>query len=375
LLRLGDAPRAYAVAARHGIAAPGEPRQEAEFLAGFIALQRLNDAAGAERHFAKLGEESRSSITRARSLYWQGRAAANQNHIPRARQRYLEAIEYPLAFYGQLAAVSLGQDGAQLSARINRTPAPQPTAAQASAFEAKELVRLIQVLADLGEAKRTRIFLLRLEELSSDPAEDLLVVQLGHRIGRPDHAIWVVRRASASGLMARREGWPTPYPAPTEGLEPALVFAVTRQESNFDPEAVSGANARGLMQLLPSTAAQVAKRLGLAHSVGMLTADTSHNMRLGSGYLAQLSDRFGGVLPFVIAGYNAGPGRVDEWVGTYGDPRAGAIPMLDWMELIPFTETRNYVQRVLENMAVYRAADPLAAALEHPMTAWLKAAR
>jgi soluble lytic murein transglycosylase len=107
----------------------------------------------------------------------------------------------------------------------------------------------------------------------------------------------------------------------------------------------------------------------------MLTTDTAHNMRLGSFYLQMLSDRFGGVLPFMIAGYNAGPGRVDEWVGAFGDPRGGSIGMLDWMELIPFTETRNYVQRVIENIAVYRAADPQYAGLEHPMTQWLKAAK
>jgi soluble lytic murein transglycosylase len=174
--------------------------------------------------------------------------------------------------------------------------------------------------------------------------------------------------------MALAEGWPAPYPAPIDGPEPALVLGITRQESNFDPEAVSSANARGLMQLLPSTAAGVAKRLGLRHQVGMLTTDTGHNMRLGAAYLDQLLVRFGGTLPFAIAGYNAGPNRVDEWLGTYGDPRSGDVAMLDWMEQIPFSETRNYVQRVIENMAIYRALDPRAAALDHPMTQWLRAA-
>ena len=127
------------------------------------------------------------------------------------------------------------------------------------------------------------------------------------------------------------------------------------------------------MRLLPATAAQVAKRLGVKHQVGMLTTDTTHNMRLGSAYLDQLLSKFDGAVPFAVAGYNAGPGRVDEWVGVHGDPRAGAIAMLDWMELIPFAETRNYVQRVIENMAIYRARDPRYAPLEHPMTTWLRA--
>src|SRR6185312_1870451 len=136
---------------------------------------------------------------------------------------------------------------------------------------------------------------------------------------------------------------------------------------------VSSSNARGLMQLLPRTAQMVARRLGVPHTVGMLTSDPTHNMRLGAAYLDQLLDRFDGALPFAIAGYNAGPSRVDEWLGSQGDPRTGAPAMLDWMELIPFGETRNYVQRVIENMAIYRAREPQSAAQDHPMTRWLTA--
>lgn len=372
LLRLGDARSAYAVAARHGIEVPGEPRQEAEFLAGFIALRRLDDPAGAERHFTRLAEGSRSVITRARGLYWQGRALAMQGDAAGARQRHAAAAEFPLAFYGQLAALALGEDGAALSARIARTPAPAPGTRQAGAFAARELSRLVLALADIGETRRARSFLLRLEELATDPAEKALAAKLGTRIGRPDHAVWVVRRAGASGLMLLEDGWPAPYPAPpASGVEPALVHAITRQESNFDPEAVSSANARGLMQLLPGTAQQVARRQGLPYAVGMLTSDPDLNMRLGAAFLEQLLARFDGALPYAVAGYNAGPGRVDEWLGTYGDPRAGQPTMLDWMEQIPFSETRNYVQRVIENMAIYRARDPQAAAQDHPMTRWL----
>ncbi|MFZ4410612.1 MAG: transglycosylase SLT domain-containing protein [Paracraurococcus sp.] len=374
LLRLGEPRAAHGVAAGHGIAAPGEPRQDAEFLAGFIALRFLRDAPAAERHFARLGEDSRSVITRARSLYWQGRAAEAQGAGARAKERYRAAAEFPLAFYGQLAAVTVGEDGPALSARIARAPGPQPSAAQAQAFGARETARVVVALTEIGEARRARPFLLRLEETSPDPADKVLAARRAQQIGRPDHAVWVVRRAGASGLMALAEGWPAPYPAPIDGPEAALVFGITRQESNFDPEAVSSANARGLMQLLPATAAGVAKRLGLRHQVGMLTTDTSHNMRLGAAYLDQLLVRFGGTLPFAVAGYNAGPGRVDEWLGSYGDPRGGSVAMLDWMEQIPFAETRNYVQRVIENMAIYRALDARSAGLEHPMTQWLKAA-
>ncbi len=373
LIRLGDARAGYAVASRHGLEVPGEPRQEAEFLAGFIALRRLDDAASAERHFTLLAEGSRSAITRARAFYWQGRALAARGDAAAARQRYAAAAEYPVTFYGQLGALAIGEDGAALSARIARTPVPAASPGLASAFAGKELARLVLALADIGETRRARTFLLRLEETAAEPAEQVLAAQLATRIGRPDHAVWIARRAGASGLMLLADGWPTPYPAPADGPEPALTFAITRQESNFDPEAVSSANARGLMQLLPSTAQLVARRLSVPYAVGMLTANPALNIRLGAGYLSQLLDRFAGTLPFAIAGYNAGPGRVDEWVGTFGDPRSGSISMLDWMELIPFGETRNYVQRVIENMAVYRTRDPAASDLPHPMTRWLTA--
>ncbi|HYZ30657.1 MAG TPA: lytic transglycosylase domain-containing protein, partial [Crenalkalicoccus sp.] len=221
--------------------------------------------------------------------------------------------------------------------------------------------------------RRALPFLLRLEALAPTPAEKLLVARLALRLGRPDQAVWVVRRAGATGLMAPAEGWPTPWPAPGGNVEPALVHAIARQESNFDPEAVSSSNARGLMQLLPSTAQQVAKRLGARHTVLLLTADPAHNLRLGAAYLEELLARYGGALPLAIAAYNAGPARVDEWLGTYGDPRAGFTPMLDWMEQIPFSETRNYVQRVLENLAIYRARDAESRSAEHPMTRWLRA--
>ncbi len=372
LIRLNEPRLAYRVAAEHGQEAPGEPRQEAEFLAGFIALRRTEDPVAAERHFIRVREDSRSLITQGRSHYWQGRAAQAQGATARAREAFAEAAALPLGFYGQLGALALGEDAAALSARIRAAAPPAVTPQQVRDVEEHELTRTVLALAELGEGRRARIFLLRLEELAQGPPGKLLIARLAQRTGRPDNPVWVVRRAGASGLVAREEGWPTPFPTPDDILEPAIVNAVTRQESNFDPQAVSPANARGLMQLLPATAAQVARQRGLAHQVGMLTADPGHNMRLGAAFLSDLIGRTGGALPLALAGYNAGPGRVNEWVGTYGDPRGGGVAMLDWMELIPFAETRNYVQRVMENVAIYRAADPRFAAEPHPMAQWLR---
>jgi soluble lytic murein transglycosylase len=195
-------------------------------------------------------------------------------------------------------------------------------------------------------------------------------MQLANRSGRPENPVWVARRAGASGDMLVPDGWPSPYPSEGLAIEPALTKAITRQESNFDTEAISSANARGLMQLLPATAQQVARRLNIPHQLPWLQANPAHNLRLGSAYLDQMIARFGGTWPFAIAAYNAGPGRVDEWLQTYGDPRQGRPAMLDWMEQIPFGETRNYVQRVMENVAVYRALAGVA--VPHPMAAWLR---
>ncbi|MFC7543836.1 hypothetical protein ACFQU2_36410 [Siccirubricoccus deserti] len=210
LLRLGDARAAYAVCARHGIEAAGEPRQEAEFLAGFVALRRLGDPAAAERHFTRVGEDSRSVITRARSAYWQGCAAAAQGQAARARQCYAAAADprllWPACFggAGRAGRPAFGADHRHAAAAAHPGPA--------AGAGAGELAQLILALADIGEARRARIFLLRLEELAADPAGKALVARLALRIGRPDHCVWVVRRAGATGLMLPAEGWPSPIP-------------------------------------------------------------------------------------------------------------------------------------------------------------------
>lgn len=373
LLRLGDAAAAYRTAAAHGQAEPSEARQEGEFLAGFIALRRLNDPAAARRHFAMVGQDSRSVITRARSAYWEGLALQAAGRAADARARFEAAAALPVAIYGQLASIALGESPAQLAARIASVPSAAPDEEAARHFGMKELARAAVTLADLGQSDRARMFLLRLEELSPTAGDRWLVARTGVLIGRPDHAVWIARRAGADGVILLEDGWPIPWPAPETGAEPALVYAITRQESNFDPSAISSANARGPMQLLPSTAQMVARRLGIAHSTGMLTSNPTHNLLLGSAYIAEMLSRFDGAVALATAAYNAGPRRVDEWLATYGDPRQPDGPDIrDWIEMIPFGETRNYVQRVVENMVIYRAREPATAALPHPLAAYLR---
>jgi soluble lytic murein transglycosylase len=376
MLRLGDNAAAYRLAANHGQAEPGEPRQEAEFLAGFVALRRLNDPARAAAHFARVAEGSVSVITRARSAYWEGLALAAQGRAAEARPRFEAAAALPVAFYGQLASRALGETPAQLSARINATLLPEPPAEVARQFGARELARAAVTIADLGLSDRARIFLLRMEELAADATDRWLIARLGVLIGRPDHAVWVARRAGADGVILLQDGWPTPYAAPADGAEPALVHAITRQESNFELTAVSSANARGPMQLLPATAQSVARRLGIPHNTAMLTRDAAHNLLLGSTYINERMARYGGAMPLAAAAYNAGAGRVDEWLVSIGDPRLPDGPhILDWIELIPFNETRNYVQRVIENVVVYRAREPATANLPHPLDRLLEGRR
>jgi soluble lytic murein transglycosylase len=376
LLRLLDPANAYRVAAHHGQAGPGEARQEAEFLAGFIALRRLDDPARALGHFARVGEGSHSVITRARSAYWQGLTLDALGRGAEARVKWEEAAALPVAFYGQLASLALGETPAQLAARIAGTALAQPPAAVAQTFGARELARAVVTLADLGQSDRARSFLLRMEQLAPDAATRWLVARLAVLIGRPDHGVWIARRSGADGVILLEDGWPTPYAAPADGAEQALVHAIARQESNFDLGAVSSANARGPMQLLPSTAQHVARRLGIRHSTAMLTSDAAHNLRLGSAYVSAMLGRYDGAMPLAAAAYNAGPRRVDEWLGTYGDPRAlGGPDVRDWIELIPFSETRNYVQRVIENVVVYRARNPATADLPNPLATLLAGRR
>ena len=372
LIRLGDAPTAYAVASAHGQVPGTAAHSDAEFLAGWTALRRLNDPAAAAGHFRRVAERSTSVITRARAAYWQGRALAAQGQDAAARAQWEAAATLPTAFYGQLASLALGETPSRLAERVRTSDTPVATADQAQLFLGRELPRAVLTLADLGDSRRALTFLLRLESLSSDAPTRVLVADLADTIGRPDQAVWVSRRAAIDGVAMVPQGWPTPYPTPAEGPEPALVRAISRQESNFDPLAVSPSNARGLMQLLPATAAEVARQNGIAHQLGWLTADPAYNMRLGSLYLSQQLLRFGNNPALAAAAYNAGPRRVAEWQVTYGDPTAGTADMIDWIELIPFSETRNYVQRVIENIVVYRALDAAAVPQPHPLASWLR---
>lgn len=366
LLRFGDPAEAYAVAA--GATRAGEAGLDAEFLAGWIALRRLNQPDVAARHFTALAGLSRAAITQGRAGFWLGRSRAAANDPEGARAAYLAAAAWPMTYYGQLAACALGEDPNALVQRILSLRDPDWTADVAAAFAGQELAHAAALLVAWGEPRRARAFLLRLDELAYEPGTRALAARFSASLGLPDQAVAIARRAGRDGVVLAEAGWPRPVSPPAGTVEPAVALGLIRQESSFDAGAASPVGARGLMQLMPATAASVARRLNEPASVQALTADPAYNMRLGTTYLQGLLDQFGGALPLALAGYNAGPHRVQAWLTAQGDPLAGGADMVDWIEMIPFNETRNYVQRVIENIVIYRAQRGEAAA--HPLSRW-----
>lgn len=351
LLAAGKNDRAYAVASLPGQTAV-DAVADGAFLAGFIALRRLGDPERAVAQFETLAAVSRSANGQARAQYWLGRALDAAGRP--AAATYARAAAFPLSFYGQRAAVASGTSPDALAASIRALADPGWTAEQATGLLSSEPGRAALLLTAWGEPRRAIAFLLRAEEGAEAPSGRAAAARLALGLGLPDAAVAIARRFGRDGAALPDAGWPVPL-EPPGGLDPAVTLGVIRQESSFDPGALSPTGARGLMQLMPATAQEVARRLGEATSATALTADPAHNMRLGSAYLQAMLDRFGGSLPLAVAAYNAGPARVTEWLAANGDPRTGAIDWLDWIELIPFSETRGYVQRVLENAAIYRA--------------------
>ena len=341
---------AYDVAAHHG-QTNIEAALDAEFLAGWIALRRLDDPAGAARHFRTLAGLSDSVLTQGRAWYWLWRAQAAAGHAREAEAARVRAADWPMSFYGQIAA------GDAATARIAGLTDPVWSDAAARAFAGHEVARAAAILISWGETDRARPFMLRLEDTAASPAERAMAAWLAMRLGQTDSAVALARRAGRYGTSLPELGWPRPYAVPPGTIEPAFAWAIMRQESNFGPTAISRSGARGLMQLMPATASQVARLSGLPSRVAPAQLfDPDFNIRLGTTYLAGLLDRFDGSIVLATAAYNAGPGRVSQFIARNGDPRGtDAARLIDWIEMIPLDETRNYVQRVVENLVIYRA--------------------
>jgi soluble lytic murein transglycosylase len=371
-LREGDNAGAYALASGHA-RYPAEQAADAEFLAGFVALRRLNDAASAALHFAALLPISRAAQTLSRAHYWLARAAAARGDADGAKAESELAAAWPSTYYGQLAVLGASAgpgDPVHLAERITQQIDPPADPEQAVAFAGRELSRAAALLVAWGEPGRAAGFLLRLADIVPDPTDRTLNARLAGGFGLADVAVAISRRAGRDGVMLLQTGWPVAVEVPPDaGVDPALVLGVIRQESSFDTSTVSPAGARGLMQLMPATAAETAKQLGLPVAIPALLTDQTYNMQLGTAFLRGLLTRYGGAIPLAVAGYNAGPGRVADWLSANGDPRAAETDVVDWIELISIGETRNYVQRVIENTVIYRAK--LGTLTEHPLASLL----
>jgi soluble lytic murein transglycosylase len=347
-LRARDYQSAYRVAAESGLP-PGVDYAEAEFYAGWLALVRLKNPNLADAHFAHIQQVGSSPITQGRAFYWRGRAAEAAGDQIAAKDFYGRGSAFTTSFYGQLAAEKAGMG----EFALGKDPVPGP--ADRSRFEGRELVRAARLLATAGEKDLFRSFVLAADDALPSAEEYVLLVDLARTYGDQDLSMRVARVAAQHGYVLPDRAYPMLNSIlPEAGPEKAFVFALIRQESNFDPRMRSGPGARGMMQLMPSTASLLARRMGISYSSGQLD-DPVYNVRLGTAYLDSIISNFGGSYVMAAAAYNAGPGRPIEWAGYCGDPRGGASDPIDFIECIPFSETRNYVMRLLETTEVYRA--------------------
>lgn len=354
LLDLGDAKTAYAVASQPAARSP-EKRIEAEFHAGWIALRFAGDPAAAAQHFARVAAIAESPISVARAAYWQGRAAEALGQSEEAKRFYERAALQPIAYYGQVARARLGQTSLPL-----RAPADLE-GAERQAFDGRLSIRALRLLGEAGIKELALPLYIDAARDLSDPRELQALGDLATDMKDARALVAIGKLAVQRGLPLDAHAYPT-IGIPTyetftavPQVERAMVYAIARQESQFDPRAQSGVGARGLMQMMPATAQRTARRVSTAFDVDRLTSDPAYCAKLGQAHLGELMEDWRGSYVLAFASYNAGGGNVKKWIDAYGDPRKGDVDVIDWVERIPFTETRNYVQRVMENLQVYRS--------------------
>jgi soluble lytic murein transglycosylase len=318
------------------------------WLAGTVALDRLNNPQGALAMFSRYARAGKSLQVQTKGDYWAGRAALAAGQAVPANSYFQSAGNYPELFYGQLALERLGRT---VNAPTQAT-AYAPTPAQRAAFNARSLVQAVRITGQQGRAEEQALFVRALAESLTTDADRALAVELAGQVRRPDLPVWVARMARTKGSMFYvRSGYPT-LPGTVPGNIWSLAHGIARQESSFDPYARSGVGARGMMQLMPGTAREQAGKMGVGYDSTRLYTDPSYNVMLGSAYFQRMLNSWDGNVPLAVASYNAGAGNVRKWVNAYGDPR-GNVDVLKWIEAIPFSETKAYVQRVVENSVVY----------------------
>jgi peptidoglycan lytic transglycosylase len=348
LLDQGKFDTAYQMVRDAAMPASNHYRADFHFMCGWIALRYRNDPATARAHFAHIDDGSADPIVLARASYWRARVAEALGEKDAMRAGYEAAARYPTAYYGQLARAKLGLGAIEL-----RAPRPVDEATLAD-----ERVRAVEMLYTLGERDVVLHFVGDLAEQSNDVA---VLVALAELTGRHNDAramLQIGKPALARGLALERYAFPTigiPQHSPIgPAIDPSIIYSVARTESAFDQKDKSPANAVGLMQVTPEAGRDTAKRFGVEYDWDRMVSDPVYNTQMGAAELSALLKEYAGSTLMTFAGYNAGRGRVRDWVKLYGDPRDPNVDAIDWVERIPFSETRNYVQRVIENVHVYR---------------------
>jgi soluble lytic murein transglycosylase len=351
LLDIGDSRSAYLVVRDAAEPVKENSRVERHFMAGWIALRFLNDPPTAATHFARILQASRHPTSLARCHYWLGRVAEAQGRHDDARAQYEAAAHSSAAYYGQLARARLG-----LGTLALRGPPAKPE--QDEGEVRLELVRALDILYALDERALALAFMADLGDKLDDVAVLSALGELAEQRQDARGMLHLGRAALARGLPLEYYAFPTlgvpRYSSIGPGIDSALLFAIIRQESSFNPADMSAAHAIGLMQVTPVAGRDTCKRFGCKFDVKRLKNDSPYNLQLGAAELGAVIDEYGGNYALAFAAYNAGRGRVQEWIKTFGDPRDPKVDPVDWVERIPIMETRNYVQRVMENMQVYR---------------------
>ena len=331
------------------------------WLGGTKALGSLGDGRRAAPLFYRYGTAARTPQTRSKGFYWAGRASAQAGDGAEATRYFQLAALYPDQYYGMLALERLSLP----LPPFNGVPSVIPTAAERAAFNARPITQAVREVARESDWPTAVRFFREISDQAATEADHVMVADLARELGRRDLGVILGQSAQGDGLgNFQRIAFPL-IPVP-QGSDWTMVHAVSRQESQFAMNAISHAGARGLMQLMPSTAREQAGKLGLDYDPQALTTDAGYNLTLGGAYFGRMMDYFGGSYPLAVAAYNAGAGNVNKWLRLNGDPRTGAVDWVEWVEKIPIPETRNYVQRVLENAVVYEAMNPARASYKGP---------
>ncbi|MGB3555186.1 MAG: lytic transglycosylase domain-containing protein, partial [Jannaschia sp.] len=350
LMQDGQPEAAYRVASRHHLDDGADGVAALEWLAGYVALRFLDDPGGAADHFRRFDLNVASPISQGRAGYWLGRALEAAGDAEGAQAAYRSGGAWQTSFYGQLAAERAGLPADPLLTGTETFPPLADTS-----LSENTVLRAARALQALGERNLAERFMAHLAE-TLPRAEIGTLIDVALSLDEPHIALIIAKRAAQAGHELHRGYFPlTDLAELRSPVAPELSLAIARRESEFDPVVVSGAGARGLMQLMPGTAQDMARLIGVDYARGRLTSDPLYNARLGTAYLGELEEEFGKSVILVPAAYNAGPSRARRWSAEFGDPSDPGVDPVDWIEDVPFSETRNYIMRVSESLLPYRA--------------------